>query len=333
MILRCVVEGEFVADFSIPSWTGSALRGVFGNVLRRMSCSYPRRQCGGCDARGSYLYYFTFETSPEVKENASIGAGLEAVTRPFTLDPLEVVDGRRFRFALNLIGERAVNFEPMYFFALVNVGEMGIGRDRARNERRKFKVSRVVAVNDLRGLEETVYDGREYHYGARSAVISLEDARRVAERVALAEPKYLVVNFETPTMLVYEGKVADRFDFHMLVRNLARRYSLAAEYLVGGWRPLSPEEAKEVIEAAAKVETVDCRLKPSFSSKFSVERMRRERYGPFYRGTTTYKVPDEFWRSGRAADALTLLTLGRYLHVGKLATAGYGKISFSFRML
>ncbi|MEM3466617.1 MAG: CRISPR system precrRNA processing endoribonuclease RAMP protein Cas6 [Candidatus Jordarchaeales archaeon] len=332
MILRCVVEGEFIDDFSVPRWTGSALRGVFGHVLRRMSCSYTRRKCDGCDLRGSCLYYFTFETSPEMKSDAAVGTGLEAVTRPFTFDPLEPLGGRLFRFALNLIGERAVGFEAVYFFALANMGELGIGRDKMKNERRRFKISRVAAVNDVRGIEEVVYDGKEYAYGSRSAIVRFEDVRQTAERVVAAEPRYVTVNFETPTMLVYDGRVADRLDFHMIIRNLARRYSLAAEYLVRSWRPLSAEEAKEIIDASAADKTVDCKLKPSISSKFSLERLKRERYGPFYRGTATYMFPDEFWRSERAVDALTLLALGRYMHVGKLATAGYGKISFAFRV-
>ncbi len=333
VILRLVVDCEFVDDFSVPEWTGTALRGVFGYVLRRISCGFPRRSCDGCGVRGGCLYYLTFETRPDVKADARIGRGLRDITRPFTLDPIEMLNRRRFRFALNLIGDVALRHEAIYIFTLVEMGKLGIGRDRAKNERRRFKILTVRVVNDIRGVEETICNGREYVYREkRGAVISLDDIRGVAERVAAAEPRFIIVNFETPTRLVHNGRAAD-FDFHVLIRNLARRYSITAEYHVDEWQPLSPEKAKSIIEAASLIETSHLSLQPTFSSKFSIERLRWEHYGPFHSGTATYRIPSRFWRHEDAVEALTLLTLGRYMHVGKLATAGYGKIDFSLKIV
>jgi len=108
--------------------------------------------------------------------------------------------------------------------------------------------------------------------------------------------------------------------------NIARRYSLLAQYHRAG-RPLSLRDARGLARLASTVELVSARhgrlVEVTKRSLVSGERLS---YGLFAEGgVLLYRLPRGFWGSPYSRLAAALLLAGRYLHVGKLASAGYGR--------
>jgi len=271
-----------------------------------------------------------FETSPKLFKNPLIARKLEGITKPYTLEPIQLQEKRKFIFHLNLIGKRAINLEPFIILVLKCMSQMGLGRDKKLTKRRTFQIQKITAENDLTGQEALIYNENEgylnYDNKAIKTDITIGQIEETAEKIVEKQPDILQLLLETPTMVRYNGKPVLKLEVHHIVRNLARKYSLTMHYHLN--KPiLTPETATKIAETAEKnIKNQLTKVKTIYLTKYSLERKQWEKYGPFIKGLTQHQISPNLYENEEVAKWIfKLLTLGKYLHTGTLATAGCGK--------
>ncbi|RLG14244.1 hypothetical protein DRN69_04455 [Candidatus Pacearchaeota archaeon] len=330
MIRRYKIEAEFDKNYEIPQWTGTILRGIFGQCLKHILCRKNKKTCEKCSSQKTCEYQYIFETSPKLFKNPLIARKLEGITKPYTLEPLRLQENRKFIFYLNLIGKRAINLEPFMILVLKCMSQMGLGRDKKLNERRTFQIKKIVAENDLTDQRTPIYNENEgylnYDNKALKTDIAMRQIEETAEKIVEKRPDTIQLLLETPTMVRYGGKPVLRLEVHHIIRNLARKYSLTMHYHLN--KPtLTPETATKIAETAEKnIKNQIIKVRTIYLTKYSLERKQWEKYGPFIKGLTQHQINPKLYENKEIAKWIfKLLTLGKYLHTGTLATAGCGK--------
>ncbi|MCD6457799.1 MAG: CRISPR system precrRNA processing endoribonuclease RAMP protein Cas6 [Thermoproteales archaeon] len=333
MIVQYRVVGRFVRSYTpFKSFPGTTLRGAFGLALRRISCKDSSSECKSCSFYRDCVYARVFESSSFVKPSARIASksGKEGVTNPYTIEVVKVFDDK-IVFNVNLFGE-ALKWEPVIVMAVVGMGFEGLGFDVVNAERRKFVVERIDWFDPYtsdRGILFTADTGfiKRNSKGKLSNLLEVFDRR--AREIAEARVRKILFYFRTPYMLVSNGKPVYTPGFQCLVMNLARRYSLLAEYHEAG-RPFSVSKARALKNLSAKVRLVSWILSRTRAVvKASIKGVKKN-LGRFAKGVLVYKLPEDFWNCEDSLTILKLMLLGEYLHVGKLATAGYGDYELFF---
>jgi len=327
------VEGVFDREYTpFLGYTGFALRGAFGYALRKLVCKEDMDfECKRCKYYRSCIYSVIFEPSSLLRADASLArkGGREGVARPFVLEPRRV-RGSSLSFNLILMGD-AIKHEHAVIMAVIGMGFEGLGMDPLIKERRKFRVSRITCRDVVAGRVETIFTTSKGYSMALKRPVKvdlLSFFERSAKGVVEARPKSLRIDFKTPTNIRVEGETVSVPSLRHVVANLARRYSMLAYYFNVG-KPLTASEAKRVIEAAERVSrATGHELKESLMKKMGVH--GKKTIGTFFRGWVSYKLD---WRSvddDSSCRMMALLLLGKYMHVGNLATAGCGKYDLTF---
>lgn len=92
-------------DVRMPVFSGSALRGAFGYMLRKVSCMTKQPTCNGCPLRRTCPYGQVFEPEPAMESGFSEEQTPPAyVIEPFPMGQRDIKSGDRFSFNLILIG-------------------------------------------------------------------------------------------------------------------------------------------------------------------------------------------------------------------------------------
>ena len=107
-------------DFLLPTYTGSAWRGLFGHALKKTVCITHETSCQGCLLSQQCVYSYVFETPPP--ENTDIMRNYPSAPHPFIIrpDPNQaqwVKKGDRLFIDMVLIG-RANQHLPYMIYAL-----------------------------------------------------------------------------------------------------------------------------------------------------------------------------------------------------------------------
>ncbi|MDQ7795008.1 MAG: CRISPR system precrRNA processing endoribonuclease RAMP protein Cas6 [bacterium] len=308
-VARYEVAFAPVETLSLPAFMGSTLRGGLGNAFRRIACADPirvrSRNCEGCLLQSNCPYAYVFETTPppgteRLRTHADI-------PRPFVLEPPEQPQtlyppGKPLHFGLVLVG-RAIDYLPYFVVTFRELGTAGLGKGRARFE--------LAAVRSwLEGCEVALYSAGEERITPLAVAVTGEEFRRRAAE--LAGPR-LALHFLTMTRLQFGGELAERPDFHVVVRALLRRVANLA-YFHHGW---SLEcDFRGLLAAAESVSLVTDETRWMDWTRYSSRQDTRMRLGGIV-GRAVY--------AGDFEPFLPLLVLGTYVHVGKNATFGLGR--------
>ena len=289
----------------LPAYKGSALRGGFGHVFRRIACLGAELGFGECLLGERCPYHYIFETPPPV--GSVVLDKVPTAPQPFVLEPpLETKriyePGEEFIFHLVLIG-KALDFLPYFIYAFDELGRVGLGRGKGKH------MLDAVAWLDAAGNAVSVYDGRRKVLTDSFHPLSLSQLSVCDSSLS---PSSLSISFLTPTRLKYENRLATDCEFHVFFRNLVRRIALLDYFHCGGE---FPPERREFVERARAVETVASDLRWVDWERYSSRQQTRMRLGGFV-GQVTYR--------GDFTDFLPYLLLGTYTHVGKGATFGLG---------
>lgn len=323
----------FDRRYQFRGFVGFMVRGIFGYALRKVSCRVRRlKDCSRCVNRFDCPYYYIFETAPDVVPEPlrKIARKMKGITKPFSIT-IDEYRGRRLVFTLNLIGPRILGMEHVVVSALKVMEEHGLGYDRHVEGKRRFKILSIDAVNPLTGYRVRVYTpGKGYIIDEAEnskTIAKVEDYDREAERLVEKKPRVIIVQFRTPTMLTEDGTPTTKPKFRTIMANLTRKYSITLNYHFER-EPLTLEEASRIIELAGRIEfAYQPQVKKVWLERFSVERARWEKYGPFIVGTAIYRIPEGVYSSVDVMKQIfKLLLLSKVLHVGKLVTAGLGQI-------
>lgn len=299
------VTVRFLERAVVPPYEGSMIRGAFGRAFKESCCPFPH-DGAGCPLGDRCPYGYVFETSPP-KEAKDFAKNRE-VPRPYVFEPpdgtkMEYAPGERMRFGFTVVG-RAAEYMPYFVYAFSKMGDVGVGRLRAR-----YELERVVAKNPLAGTREEVFDGEVVKNrrlpttwkNAASATRGLEGGR-------------VRMEFLTPTFVKYRGVVSPEAPpFAALVQSLLIRIPMLSAIHCGEvWR----EDFKALVARAGEVETIlDETTWVSFRRYSSFKRKSEPLEGVV--GVAEYAGPVE--------EFLPWLEMGQLTHVGKRAVFGLGR--------
>lgn len=303
------VTVRFLERAVVPPYEGSMIRGAFGRAFKESCCPFPHGG-NGCPLGEKCPYGYVFETSPP--EGAREYAKNREVPRPYVFEPpqstrLEYGPGEKMRFGFTVVG-RAADYMPYFIYALSKMGEMGVGRKRAR-----YRLERVVAKNPLRGVRREIFDG-EVARNVRVPTV-WEDAVCAARRLS---GDRIGVEFLTPALIKFRGEISPEApSFAALVQALLIRIPMLAAVHCGElWR----EDFGGMVRRAGEVATVrDNTSWVSFRRHSAFKRRTEPLEGVV--GYAEYAGPLE--------EFLPLLCLGQLAHVGKRAVFGLGRYRLS----
>jgi len=259
------------------------------------------------------------------------------VIEPPGLDPKATVSPEEMTFRLTLFGT-AIDRLPYFITTLERLGSDGMGRDRV-----PFDVQSIISRH---------HAGDECLFTAGSTTVYLPKQRLSAERLGLLagesqessdknqelngspspcpRPLTVTIRFLTPTLLktgsgleaggrrVAATEVRDRPPFGVIVRRLRDRISSLCAFFGEPWN--YPDFAALGRRADA-VELIDS------NTVWLTRRRQSTRTGMSHElsgfvGSAFYRFPD----AQTLATIVPVLKLGEYVHVGKHAPWGNGKI-------
>jgi len=290
----------------LPEYKGGTLRGAFGHVFKKIVCSARQPTCEKCILMGTCPYTYIFETPRP--DDARMMRLYPQIPRPFVLEPpatksREFQPGDKLEFGLVLIG-KATSYLPYFIFTFEQLGEIGIGSDRA-----KFQLTGVTELLPA-GEERAVYstDERKVAPAATFSPADLTKSRNGDDAALL---------LQTPLRLQVGGRIARSLEFRPLVSTLLRRVSALSCFHCGHELDL---DFRRLVESADSIQVREDRTTWHDWDRFSGRQKRRMNLGGLV-GSVTFSGPlDEYW---------PLLEIGEVVHAGKATPFGLGK----FRML
>ncbi|MBX9685140.1 MAG: CRISPR system precrRNA processing endoribonuclease RAMP protein Cas6 [Candidatus Obscuribacterales bacterium] len=293
-------------DFA--GFNGSALRGGFGDVLRKLTCHTGLPDCSKCPSFRDCPFTRIFNIAPP--EDDEHFKSETQVPRPFIIEAMKeqsLTHGQQAKFRVGLVG-KANDDLPYFVLSFQQLGKLGIGRGRGN-----FKLVSVTSIDPLgKHLPVCLYDAAVNMLCPRKAVpVNLED---VCENTQNGKITGVRMIFDSPTLLNRKGEAPQEApQFEHIIRGILRRYSdLAALY--GEGRPKL--EYKELVEDSKRVEMTKSNIHYKFSRSYS---KRKEAITPLQgiTGSVDFR--------GEITPFMPYLIFGQWLHIGKQATFGMGQ--------
>jgi len=309
----------FDSDADLSRWSGNTLRSGFGAQLKSLVCIHgsgdgsedgerDTAACESCPLQKVCIYEYFYNSRPP--KDGRVLKKQSDIPRPFVFDP--PVAGRHsagsaadFRFTL--VG-KGVEHLPYFLLAIRNLGESGMSRGY-RLGYGKFSIKSVDSIGF--GTSNIIFSGDTVYNRA----ISMSYQEMLS---ASAEHRGdLTVRFTTPTQI----KEGDRFtaapSFRGLISRLLFRANALAEFFGSGML-YDNEQVLALLGSCrqvsiARASTEEIRTKRYFHR----QKIKKQNLPPFFVGEITYR--GEFSR-----EIMALLELGRFIHVGKMATFGNG---------
>lgn len=299
-LIRLHFKVEFGNSGTVSHDWGNTLRGGFGHALRDISCALRRDNCGDCILGRDCAYGYLFETP--IQASDAVMRKYTNAPHPFVIEPpasrrsfASEEEGTSFAFVL--IG-RAHKYLPHVLLAINRLGELGLGRDRVT-----YQVSTVTSDSG-----EVFYDraaGRHVR-PATPEFFSLDPGKHGVKKFSLI--------FESPLRLQNEGRILERPNIFDIVSALRRRaFLLNCFHGEGDGTQLSGA----FLDAATEVVTNNSSF---FWSEATRRSTRQQREIPL--GGVLGRLDCE----GDFGVLHPLLKIGDYVHVGKNATFGLGRM-------
>jgi hypothetical protein len=337
-VARYRLTYRVIRPVAFEGYLGSVLRGTFGARLRWISCPSRTAPCVGCEWRTRCAYAYVFETP--VPEGAERLRTHQDIPRPFVIEApppgaLRLVPGDQFSVGLVLLG-RAVDYLPHFILAFREIDRFsqGPGAGPGANVRlEEFAVARGGFGWRVDAAGEAVSDAARAEPSPDEVVWRAADPRRVAGGTVLtgrqiiarapagvAESagndglRALAITFQTMTRLKHEAGYARHPEFHILVRSLLRRVSNLL-YFHGGID--LGVDFRDLIARASQVSLTHDGTRWQDWTRYSSRQGAAMDLGGFV-GEARY--------AGELDGFLPLLLLGEYVHVGKNATFGLGRM-------
>ncbi|MEW6215942.1 MAG: CRISPR system precrRNA processing endoribonuclease RAMP protein Cas6, partial [Nitrospirota bacterium] len=289
----------------LPAYKGSTVRGGFGYAFRRVVCAIKNKECSDCILKEKCVYSYVFETPPP--SDTKIMRKYIATPHPFVIEPPPerrrgFKPGDEITFGLILIG-RAIDFLPYFIYTFDELGKIGIGKGKTKYE-----------LRDVSYDEKTIYDSKSktlkpFNVSSLSFYPTLEKRGKGG-----FSNQQLLLNFLTPTRIIYNSHLTLDLEFHILIRNLLRRLSLLYYFHCNG--DPSEWDFKGMIEKAKEIKVKNKDLRWYDWQRYSGRQETRIKMGGFV-GSITFE--------GGIDPFMPLIKAGEVLHVGKGTGFGLGK--------
>ncbi|MCX8014624.1 MAG: CRISPR system precrRNA processing endoribonuclease RAMP protein Cas6, partial [candidate division WOR-3 bacterium] len=269
-----------------------------GYTFRRITCPLKDKNCKECLLKTKCVYAYIFETPRP--EDSKIMRKYESIPRPFIFEPAlnnkqVYLQDEKFAFKLTLIG-KAIDYLPYFIYALDEMGKNGLGKNRGKLE--------LISVKQG---SRTIYDGKDKKIKneIKPKQLKLTNAKKPVSKIK--------IKFLTPFRIIYEGKVVQHLDFHILIRSLLRRIGLLSYF-----HSDTPYDIDftNLISKAGEVRILHSDLTLQDQYRYSTRQHQRIPIQGMI-GEITYQ--------GNLTDFIPYLKIGEMLHIGKGTVFGMGK--------
>ncbi|MEM4710156.1 MAG: CRISPR system precrRNA processing endoribonuclease RAMP protein Cas6 [Candidatus Diapherotrites archaeon] len=289
-----IIQAEFTltakSKVILPEWKGSTIRGALGENLKKLYCVYTERiTCYKCKNIDICPYGYLYETQP--KKSSEKFSAYKQVTKPITIEP--PLDKK----TLFKKGEKIV-FKINFF---------GKGKKYIAEVENSLKELKFIGRFRNRGFGEISYDGKKIN------IINLEKPQDNFERVK--------INFITPTQLIFENSLVSDIRFSHIIKNISRKYSAI---LCFHEETKEKIDWKEIFEEVEKAEIISTNLEKCIIETYST-RLDKIRKNAGIIGTIEFDLK----KIKNKKIVNYLLNFGKYAHVGKFATFGFGMYEFT----
>ncbi len=298
-IVRC--RFKFCAEtcVELPDYPGSAWRGLFGHMLKRLVCVTREKHCPACRLYHGCPYSYVFETP--VPANAGRMRRYTNVPHPFVIIPVShgrIEKGQIFSVEMVLIG-KAVRFLPYVVYAFEKAGSRGIGRGDGR-----FTLVSVLQHDETAGWQDIYRPGSDL------------GSCKPVNPVFPALPESFLVHFLTPFRAKRGGKLVtpERFEFSDLFSSLLRRISMLMYFHQDC--DLQVDYAK-LTRNGRKISLQDKKLEWKAWKRYSSRQQTLMNMDGVTGSITVSGCDlDDFW---------PYLWLGQWVHAGKATSMGLGQ--------
>lgn len=214
-ILKYHLYFSAVEKITLPEFSGSTFRGIFGHSLKTLSCINLNEECNKCDFNSDCIYTNIFETKPPKNDNPPF-PGLNNIPHPFILRPgsglkKELLPNDIFSLELHIFGEYC-NWAHYFLKALQNAGEIGAGKGN-----KKFCLTKIVDGNS----KKDIFENGQWISEPVIQKISILNGET---------PDSCQIQFVTPVRFVKQGRVVKELTPNILFKEAGRRFMTLAHY-------------------------------------------------------------------------------------------------------
>ena len=300
---RLRVQFQALEPIRLPTYSGSAWRGLLGHSLRRSVCVTRAPTCEGCLLRTRCVYSTVFESPPASPETAR---RYSALPHPFVLEPppagqRDYAPGDDLSLGLTLIGPAGDQL-PYLIHALQRAGERGLGRDGGR-----FRLCQVLQEREL---------GSDHWQPVFAADSGRLELLHSAPQPLGPCPETLPIRLLTPLRLKRHGHYLrpHQLDARAFLSTLATRVGLLAELYEPAAEGLDQDRLRAAIDQA-EINCADLRW-VEWTRYSSRQRTHMQLGG----------LLGDLQLSGPGLARLwPLIALGQWLHLGKNTSFGLGQ--------
>lgn len=291
--LRAVFEARETGE--LPEYLGSTIRGILGHCIRGFVCHTPQIKCFKCSRRTECLYVRCFSNT-----GGAAGAVNPYVLHVHTHGKTKWRPGDNCTFDLTLFGQSTA-WANVYIDALFEMEHQGWGAARLG-----FRLLRVIEPGSGRLI---CGNGRTW---LRNLVpVPMDFKEREARTVLVA--------FDTPVRIVSGKELFQTLPFEVFARFLYGRLSLMSQIYGPGSLPWNEAE---IYEKAANISVQAQEWNDVAFTRYSMSQDTHRLELPAKIGWVQYE--------GDFAGLTSLLEAGKYTHVGKGTTIGFGHYEIWF---
>lgn len=305
---------EAVEEIHLPYYKGSAFRGGFGNVFRKLTCALKKLDCSDCLLKSKCIYAYVFETFPPESAQIMNMNKYEKIPHPFIIEPPQIdlqlkssnsniyLPGSTFEFHLILIG-KAIEYLPYFIYTFHELGKTGIGKGRG-----KYKIIKVLKTDKDKEIAVYSYTEKLIRQLPSDSIFISEDFKPTNSKGRLS------LRFITPLRIKYKRDLVVKPEFHILIRNLLRRLNLLYYFHCEDKKP--EWNHREIINHSESVEIESSSLRWFDWERYSSRQDIRMKLGGLVGEITYY---------GNIEPFIPFIWAGEILHIGKNTSFGLGK--------
>ena len=297
-VQRIRFEVEFEPGNHLPSYLGSAWRGLLGWQIKRLVCPFQRRnECGNCSIASHCPYWKLFEKQSNMPREMDTPRGYILYGPGPGTNGLTSLD-------ITLIGNCS-NMLPVVVKAMVDGQEKGLGA--RRQGFRIYKIIEIQPGGDTKTL--TLYENGTTDAGAPPELSSWLCASRSKLRL-------LKASFTTPVRLRKSGRYLGTMDWPFFLMSVARRLE-ALCCLYNDATPLGRERWLELSRSLEKTGVIKDEMEWHEYSRYSARQRRKVPLGGLVGQATVRPASKAMAKWWQAVELV---------HVGKGSAMGLGKV-------
>ncbi len=298
-LIRLNAFVRFERTGSVTNFWGNTLRGAFGMTLRKLSCTIANANCHDCMLNSTCAYGYLFETP--VPAGSDVMRKYPSAPHPFVLEPpsnsARVRAGDELSISFVVIG-KGLRYLPYFYVSLRELGKIGIGAERV-----PFSLLRI----------ETE-DGQTVLQGSDSLKLSEPYPITFDLQAGESRQSRFTIHLETPARIMVESRICENPTPKDIVTQLVRRLFLLG-YFHDGWA--ATPFGGHFIDVAEQCKVVSA----DYTKTSSVRQSGRNNATMSFDGVIGSALCE-----GDLGYLMPVFRVGEYIHVGKSAGFGMGKM-------